>query len=134
MAAKIKKSKRGGSRPGAGRPKNAPSKRDVVHRQVVGAVIERGGSTVDPVDAMQEVADWALAQWRALGALIGPDGRPDPEAAALRSEWGQLVVEWQSKAAPYIRPRLAAVEARVNVNITIYERIERSRSRLAIAA
>lgn len=118
MAEKFKKSKRGGPRKGAGRPKGAPSKRDLVLQTAAQAVIERCGDTLDPVDAMREVADWAVRMWREQQSM----------------EWAELAVEWQSKIAPYVRPRLAAIEANLNVNISIFERIDRGRERLAIAA
>jgi len=118
MPEKFKQSKRGGPRKGAGRPKGAPCKRDVVLQTAANAVIERCGETLDPVEAMREVADWAVRMWR----------------EHRTAEWAELAVEWQGKVAPYIRPRLAAIEANINVNVSIFERIERARGRIAIAA
>lgn len=64
------------------------------------AVIERCGEALDPVMAMQEVADWAVRRWRESAAEAD---------VKLQMAWAELAVEWQSKVAPYVRPRLTAV-------------------------
>ena len=136
------KSKRGGARPGAGRKKGAKDSiaRDVakeravaVHQAVLARMEQRDGK-VDPVEAIMEMAEWAKDEWARLGNTISETGEPDPETIKLRLQCGVIAVDWLTKAAPYIRPRLSSVEAKVNVNVTIFERIERGRQRLAIAA
>lgn len=82
------------------------------------------GEKLDPVEAIMETVEWATKQFRACLAVEDWSGA---------EEWAEHISEWGAKAAPYIRPRLAAVEARVNVNVTIYERIERANQRLIAA-
>lgn len=132
MAEIKQQSKRGGARPGAGRKKGAKDaiKRDVtkeraaaVHQAVL-ARVEQSDGKMDPVEAIMETVEWAVSQWRTKVQANEYD--------AAR-EWAALISEWGGKAAPYIRPRLAAVEARINVNVTIYERIERANQRLIAA-
>lgn len=141
MAEIKQQSKRGGARPGAGRKKGAKDaiKRDVtkeravaVHQAVL-ARIEQQDGKADPVEAIMEIAEWAKAEWARLGKTISETGEVDPETVKLRLQCGVLAVDWLSKAAPYIRPRLSAVEAKVNVNISIFERIERGRQRVIAA-
>lgn len=138
----IKQSKRGGARPGAGRKKGAKDtiKRDVhkeravaVHQAILARIEERDGKA-DPVEAIMEMAEWAKSEWARLGKTIDETGQPDPETVKLRLQCGVIAVDWLSRAAPYIRPRLSAVEAKVNVNVTIFERIERSRQRAIASA
>lgn len=121
----------GGKRPGAGRKAGSASKRTEAMNAAIVARIEQKDGKLDPVEAIMEMTEWAVAQWRALGNVITEDGAPDPETALARAELGKLAVDWASKAAPYIRPRLNAVEAKINVNMTIVERIERGRQRIA---
>lgn len=136
------KSKRGGKREGAGRKRSSKDRiaRDVTKQraaavqEAVVARLEQRDGKADPVEAIMEIAEWAKDEWARLGNVISQTGEPDPETVKLRLQCGVLAVDWLSKAAPYIRPRLNAVEAKVNVNITVYERIERSRRRVAIAA
>lgn len=121
-----------GSKPGerrGGRKKGTPNKRTAQETQAIQAyietqVIEAKRVDFDPVEAIQEVTRWAHKQW--LDAVLAEKA----EDAVL---WADRVNEWGGKAAPYIRPRLSAVEAKVNVNISIYERIERGRQRLIAA-
>lgn len=140
--AEIKaKSKRGGKREGAGRK---PASRDRIARdvtkeraaavqQAVIARLEQKDGKADPVEAIMEIAEWAKDEWARLGRVISESGEPDQETIKLRLQCGVLAVDWLAKAAPYIRPRLNAVEANVNVNITVYERIERANQRLIAA-
>lgn len=131
MASEIKliKDGRGGKRPGAGRkpgskPRTTSTKvrKNALNDAIVARVV---GEKLDPVEAIMETVEWAVRQWRASVEANNVD---------QAKEWAALVSEWGKQAAPYIRPRLAAVEARVNVNVTIFERIERANQRLAIAA
>lgn len=71
---------------------------------------------------MLEVTRWAYRQWR------------EAVDDAQRIEWGALMMDWGNKVTPYYRPRLASVEAKVNVNISVFERIERGRQRLSLVA
>lgn len=136
------KSKRGGKREGAGRKRSSKDRiaRDVTKQraaavqEAVVARLEQRDGKADPVEVIMEIAQWAREEWARLGNVISETGQPDQETMKLRLQCGALAVDWASKAAPYIRPRLNAVEAKVNVNVTIYERIERSRRRVAIAA
>lgn len=131
----IKQSKgRGGKRAGAGRKPGAKSKRTELMERAIEARIEQRDGKCDPVEAMMEIAEWARDEWKRLGNVISQTGEPDNETIKLRLQCAMAAVDWMSKAAPYIRPRLNAVEAKINVNVTIFERIERSRQRLAIAA
>lgn len=113
-------SRRGGKRPGAGRPKGAITRRNEAMNIAIAKRIE--GDGLDPVEAIMEIAEWALQRWR--------EARDSGDAALLAEQ----AVDWLARAAPYIRPRLQAVEAKVNVNLSIFDRIERGRQRLAIAA
>lgn len=122
---------RGGKRPGAGRKPGAKSKRTELMERAIEARIEQRDGKIDPVEAMMEIVEWGVAQWRAMGEVVTEEGKPDPAYIAARAEIADIIVDWAAKAAPYIRPRLNAVEARVNVNVTIYERIERGRARIA---
>ena len=132
-----------GSKPGerrGGRKKGTPNQRTAEQRQAVTAYIEQHVEErdvdllVDPIDALCELTHWAMQEFRACSKAIDSEGNPIPELIALKAKLGLAAADWAAKAAPYLRPRLNAVEARVNVNVTIYERIERSRQRLAIAA
>lgn len=89
------------------------------------ARIEGSDGKLDPVEAMMDIAEWAVRQWRAAS-------QSGEAASALH--FGEQAMDWLAKAAPYIRPRLSAVEAKVNVSISVYERIERGRQRLSLAA
>lgn len=128
-----KQSKRGGRREGAGRKakardriaRDAAKERAVAVHQAVLARVTPTGEKVDPVEAIMETAEWALMQWR---EFVNQSRFDD----AIKA--GAVAVDWCAKAAPYIRPRLAAIEAHINVNVSIFERIERARGRLAIAA
>lgn len=128
MASAIKADRRGGARAGAGRKPGSKSRTTPTKERVTAvndAIVARvSGEKLDPVEAIMETVEWAVRQWRACADAC------DSETAAL---WAERVSEWGGKAAPYIRPRLAAVEARVNVNVTIFERIERGRQRLVAA-
>lgn len=134
----IKTDGRGGARKGAGRkpgskPRSTPTKARI--NAINDAIVARiGGEKLDPVEALMEMAEAALKDWRGLAGIVREDGAPDPEAVKVRLQCGVIAADWFAKAAPYIRPRLAAVEAKVNVHVTVYERIERGRQRLAIAA
>lgn len=132
--AEIKpKSNRGGARKGAGRKpgtkeriaKAGAKERAVAVHQAVLARIEPESAKLDPVEAIMETVEWAIERFRACALIEDWKGA---------QEWAECMNDWSAKAAPYIRPRLAAVEAKVNVNITVYERIERANQRLAIAA
>lgn len=125
---------RGGKRPGAGRKPGAKSKRTVLMEAAIDARIGQRDGAIDPVEAMMEIVEWGVSQWRALGEVVTEDGKPDPAYIQARAEIAGVVVDWAAKAAPYIRPRLNAVEAKINVNVSVFERIDRSRGRLAIAA
>lgn len=100
-------SKRGGKRPGAGRKPGAKDRitrtgaqeRALAVHQAVVARVQPSGALLDPVEGIMEVAEWALNQWRVLSMA------QDQGAA----EMAECAVEWCAKAAPYIRPRLAAV-------------------------
>ncbi len=126
-------SKRGGARPGAGRKPGAKDKiakvgaktRAVAVHEAVLARIEPNSPKLDPVEAIMETVEWAADRFRASVLIEDWKGA---------QEWAECLTEWGAKAAPYIRPRLSAVEAKINVNVTIYERIERANQRLAIAA
>ena len=120
-----KPSGHGGYRPGSGRKPGAKSKRTEVMEQAIVARIEGVGGKLDPVEAMMDIAEWAYGRWQQAR------NTEDMERAALL---GEQAVEWFAKAAPYIRPRLNAVEASVNVNVSIFDRIERGRQRLLAIA
>lgn len=121
-----------GSQPGerrGGRKKGTPNRvktetKAALQEYIAEQVIEAKRVDYDPVEAIQRVARWAEDKWLQAVAASQVDD------AIL---WAERVNEWGKQAAPYIRPRLSAVEARVNVNITIFERIERGRQR-ALAA
>lgn len=121
-----------GSKPGerrGGRKKGTPNKRSTEKAQelqtyIAAQVLEAKRTDYDPVEAIQEITRWAQEQWRS--AIVSQNM---VEAIA----WADRVNEWGKQAAPYIRPRLSAVEAKVNVNVTIYERIERANARLIAA-
>jgi len=122
-----------GSKPGerrGGRKKGTPNRvqtetKAALQQYITEQVIVAERTDFDPVEAIQEITRWAQENWR--------KARENGEEA-LALTWADRVTEWGKQAAPYIRPRLNAVEARVNVNVTIYERIERSRRRVALAA
>lgn len=140
MTAEIKKIKtdgRGGSRRGAGRKPGSKSRATATKARINAvndAIVARiGGTKLDPVEALMEMAEEAIKDWRALANIVTETGAPDPEAVKARLQAGVIAADWLAKAAPYIRPRLAAVEAKVNVNVTIYERIERANQRLVAA-
>lgn len=131
---KIKTDARGGKREGAGRKPGSKSRATATKARinaVNNAIVSRvSGEKLDPVEALMEMAEAALKDWRALGDVVAQSGAPDPEIVKARLQCGMIAADWFAKAAPYIRPRLAAVEAKVNVNVTIFERIERSRARV----
>lgn len=85
----IKKVKRGGARPGAGRPKGMPNKRT---RELQKAVEDSG---ITPLDFM-------------LNVMRGkaPEGADAAEVIA----WEAMRFEAAKAAAPYVHPKLAAVE------------------------
>lgn len=121
----IKADRRGGKRPNAGRKPGSKSRTTPTKARVQAVndviVARVAGEKLDPVEAIMETVEWAVTHWRAAAETSQHDNA---------KEWAALVAEWGGKAAPYIRPRLAAVEARIKVNVTIYERIERANQRL----
>ena len=128
-----------GSKPGerrGGRAKGTPNKRTAEQRQEIQAYIAQQvtetpvRASSDPVEAILELTEWAMNEFRAAISR-DEEGNVIPELAQLKAKLGLVAADWASKAAPYIRPRLNAVEARVNVNVTIFERIERANQRLA---
>lgn len=62
--------------------------------QAIAERIEQAGGKMDPVEAIMEIAEWAVKKWRASKDI----------------ETANSAVEWLARAAPYVRPRLAAVE------------------------
>lgn len=101
--------------------------------RAIEARIEQRDGKCDPVEAIMEIAEWARDEWKRLGNVVSESGAPDPETIRVRLQVAMAAVDWMSKAAPYIRPRLNAVEARVNVNVTVIERIQRAERRLVAA-
>lgn len=131
-----------GSKPGerrGGRKKGTPNRRTAEQRQAVAEYIEhhveaRDAKLVDPVDALCELTQWAMAEFRALSQVLDEEGRAIPELLVAKAKLGMVAADWAAKAAPYIRPRLNAVEANVNVNVSVFDRIARGRQRLLAAA
>lgn len=119
---------RGGKRSGAGRKPGARSRiaKSKERAQALGDVIVARvvGEKLDPVEAIMETVEWAIKYWRA---------NVEAEQYEKAKEWAILVNDWGKNAAPYIRPRLNAIEAKVSVNVTVYERIERANQRYIAA-
>lgn len=109
MTSEIKlKSNRGGARRGAGRKpgakeriaKTGAKERAIAVHKAVLARVEPTSEKLDPVEAIMETVEWAADQFRACVAR---------EDWGNARDWANCLTEWSAKAAPYIRPRLAAV-------------------------
>src|SRR5688500_12205480 len=103
MAKLAKGSQRGGSRPGerrGGRQRGTPNRKTAAFL----AEVEAGGVT--PLDVLLRTMRglWAMAEEAA-----------EPQAAMTHRI---AAAEVASKAAPYVHPRLAQVEARTEVDFT----------------
>lgn len=98
-----------GSKPGerrGGRKKGTPNKRSA---EMVALAQQLN---VDPVSGQIELAAWALNEWRKLTEM--PAARTPErqlERAALMTQRAEQASAYLAKAAPYIRPRLAVVDA-----------------------
>jgi hypothetical protein len=79
----------GGPRPGSGRPKHSVTKRS---EQSMTMAAEMG---VDPVAMLLSLADWAFKEWQLNQTKENAD----------------KVRDYAKEAAPYVSPKLAAVEA-----------------------
>lgn len=129
-----------GSKPGerrGGRIKGVPNKKPEERALAVKQHIERravnmepppAGSVLDPVDALCELMAWALDEFRSANAR-DEDGSFNPDQAIAKAKLGMVAADWAAKAAPYLRPRLNAIEAKVSVSVEIYDRINRARDR-----
>lgn len=79
----------GGRRPGAGKPKGASTKR----AEASMALAEAKG--VDPVEMLLDLTKWAYEQFNETKTRENAD----------------MVRDYAKEAAPYVRPKLSAVEA-----------------------
>src|SRR3990167_2995559 len=96
---------RGGTRPGAGRKKNTPNKATQKRQEE----IAKSGAT--PLEIMIENMRFAHENGAAVLAKImrGEDGS-DVDALKELLRFRQMAQECAKDAAPYVHPRLAAVE------------------------
>lgn len=96
----------GGKRKGAGRPKGGVSKKT---QEIRDYIAERG---CNPLIAIAEIMEWRQEMFRAAVAC------GDMDAAAGH---GDSIADLASKIAPYVAPRLQAVQATVSgeVGLTV---------------
>jgi hypothetical protein len=86
---------RGGSRPGAGRKVGAVTAKT---REVANRIAESGDT---PLEALSELRRWAMEMFRK--ANIEEDWMKAAKAA-------EVAADWAAKEAPYVHPKLAAIE------------------------
>ena len=80
----------GGKREGAGKPKNAATKRS---EQAMHLAEEKG---IDPVEMLLDLTKWAYEQFQASQTKDNAD----------------MVKDYAKECAPYVRPKLSSVEAK----------------------
>lgn len=92
---------RGGARPNAGRKKGSATKRT---REIANKVIERAGDGSSPLEVMLDIMNELRA-----AALLAKKSE-DPEERKGARKLLVLAADVAKDAAPYVHPRLAAIE------------------------
>lgn len=97
---------RGGKREGAGRKAGSLT---VKSREVAAKIAESGDT---PLEALAELRRWAMAEFRTAW---------DGKNFAVAAKAAEVAADWAAKEAPYVHPKLAAVEMNANVNLVTDE-------------
>ena len=98
---KTKPVGRGGVRANAGRKKSALTKKT---QEVAAKVMENAADGTTPLEIMMQVMHWFLQE---AGVAMHSE---DPKVKASASKFMVLAQDAAMSAAPYVHPRLAAVE------------------------
>lgn len=116
------KGRSGGKRPGAGRPKGSVNPRTRVLNDLA-AKVAAGETGQTPLELM--IACMNYLQREAIRCeregTVMIDGSGDARKVFGPTTLRLMACEVASKAAPYVHPRLAQVEAKVKGELSIYE-------------
>ncbi len=110
---------KGGTRSGAGRPKGSPNKNQAILRDYAQQVACGEGLT-SPLETILE----AMRQFHELAVQHHRSNTVFIAACGKKYNWIELLmlsVEAAVRAAPYVHPRLSAVEASVDSRVRLYE-------------
>lgn len=114
--------KHGGKRIGAGRPKGSPNKNQAFLREYA-KKIALGEGLDSPLDMMLETMRYlrakAIEHEHANTVLIAGEGADVKAYTSIQLRL--MAVEVAARAAPFVHPRLTAVEANVTSRIGLYE-------------
>lgn len=108
-----------------GRVKGTPNKRS---QEMIELARQLG---LDPISGQLELAAWAMAEWRDHVSVGPPVKRPTEDAEQFQARQELYAARLESlvaissnclaKAAPYIRPRLAVIDARQAGSVKTHE-------------
>ena len=111
---------KGGKRSGAGRPKGSPNKNQALLREYAQRVA-CGEGLDSPLEAILEAMHYFRAKAVELerGNTMFIDGQTDKARRYSSIELRMLAVEAAAKAAPFVHPKLAAIDANVSSKVSL---------------
>lgn len=109
---------RGGARPGAGRKKGIPNKKQAALRAAAQRLAETGGLEGTPLDVLLSTMRWLCQQADAAaesgGGVVVIEG--DQPVVYGEVKLRLMAVDVATRAAPYCHPRLQVVEGTMKVS------------------
>ena len=113
---------KGGRRLGAGRPKGSPNKNQALLREYakrIGAGDEITSPLEVLIETMRYLREMAIRYRRTNTVMI--DGKGDDAKKYTSLQLQVMAAEVAAKAAPFVHPKLASVEADISAKIGLYE-------------